>query len=504
MEFDPSNYIALLDIVGIGRILFGLIFLAKIYVSYRANVLVWSHNLPFASSTVLKLALIFLLLSLVCFTIGIFTPVSAFLVWLSYVFIYKYASLYGLEDVSFQHMAFYFVLGSGNSSFRIDNLLEINLFGRLGAENGFLPEVFLAIALGYIFLSAGFEKLYSPMWQKGLGAYYFYLMPQFRRLDTSFITNNYFISVTLNWLAVIMELFLLPVFLLNAVPLGLFFWILGFGFTSCLSSIFILTWIGECLSIGMLIVLWLLFKAGSTGLFVIFIAEFNTELSKLEILFSLIVCLSFIASFFTVFVRRDSQYLAKSNFFKKFYASCRYVSRYIWGLLPLKVFTENHVEGPVVYRTFAKFKNQTQKEVFKIFTEDSRPGIERPYRPAFFEVTSYKIAEACMELDEFSEISSAERKEFINNLATYIKSRLTSKEQLELQSIKFIVKQIKMPDDFVGSNALYVNDPWVEAIRVDFAEDNKLTISRLNEQILKYPTGRNIKRLSFKFNPLDA
>jgi len=506
---DIDSIVPLSNLIGICRILFGIIFFCKIFVSYKASALVWAHEVPFSknrSQYYLKGLLIILLINIFFLTIGLLTPLAALITWGLYVFIYKYASLYGLEDVSFQHMAFYFMLTVPNSSFALDNVLHIELWDRLGGRQSSLPEIFLAIALGLVFFTAGFEKLFSPMWRKGLGAYYFYLMPQFRRMNTDFITGSYFLSVSLNWLALFMELFILPVFLVNAFPCGLFLWFLGIGFTTSLASIFILTWIGECLTIGMILVLWLLLKSGKLGLVSLLLVELNYDLSWLEKTISCLIILSFFASIFTVLVRRDSVIVNNLKWFKNFYVYCRYVSRFTWGLLPLKVFTEVHIEGPVVYRVFLELADGTSKETFKIFHPDCGPGIERPFRPAFFEVTSYKVAEACMELDKFGSIVSEDRKMFMLNLVRYILSRSSANERNQVLNVKFLTKQICMPGNFVGSKALYPSEPWVEAflIGVNLLESGELDLKILNTPILKHPTGRNIERHSFSFNPMDA
>ena len=493
-------------VVGVARIVFGSIFLAKLVVSYGARRLVWAHRTPFQSTSpkLFDALLCGLIATVTCFTLGLFTGPVSLVMWVLYVALYRYASLFGLEDVAFQHLTFYFIFSGAGAALSLDSFFATGFWGRIPAGT-LLPELALAIALGFVLLTAGVQKLKSPMWQQGLGSYYFFLLPQFRRLDTSFITGSRVISAFMNWIAVVMELFFLPIVLLNIYPFGLLFWVLAFGFTAQLASIFVLTWIGEAMSLGMLIVLWLLLRVDNDSLLSAWSAQHSLVDSILEQGVVALFVLSFVASAITTFVPVSFARDTAIKPLKQLYIAARYISRFTWGLLPLSVFTELHLEGPVVYRTFAVDRSGTRREVFKIFSEGCRPGPRRNFKPAFFEVTSYKVAEACMELDRFGAIQTPAREEFIKRLAQYlIEKDVPKTERNALTGLVICLKQIVAPASFSGACATYNDAPWKDALAIDIAPDGSLTVRALAKPILEHATGRDISRVSFAFNPLGV
>ena len=494
---DPASIIALPTLVGAVRIGFGLMFLVKLAYSFDAASLVWAHRRP-GSAAFFRALRVALFVSASCFTLGLFTGPAALVTYLLYLVLWRYASLYGMEDIVFHAMAFYFVFAGAGQVLSLDALLGTSLWGRLPAGT-MIPELALAVAMGNIFLSAGVTKLPSPMWQRGLGAYYFFLMPNFRRLDTSWITRYELPIRIVNYAALAMEIFLLPALLFNAIPAGLLFWVMAFGFSISLSTIFVLTWIGEAMILGFLVVLWLILHQGSAGLAALAAQQIGLLHTPFGIAVALLLGATLLSAFW-VSVLPYPKWFAGSRLLTAIDGVLRRISRHTWGLIPCIVFTESHMQGPVVYRVWATYP-EGEREVFRIFGEDSNPGPDRPFRPAFYEVTSYKVAEACMELDAWGEVRTEPRRDFILHLAELIARKATHKFGAPPRGLTFRMRQIVPPPTFAGSIQPHLAKPWKAAFEVPFREGHAEAIHRLNDPILEGPTGRDLSRISFAFNP---
>jgi hypothetical protein len=402
-----------------------------------------------------------------------------------------------MEDVSFSAVAFYFVFAGAGQAFSLDALWGTQVWGRLPAGS-LLPELALAVAFGNIFLSAGVTKLPSRMWRRGLGTYYFYLMPNFRRMDTSFLTRNLPLMKAMNYTALAMEFLLLPALLINAVPFGLLFWCLALGFALQLSTVFLLTWIGESLIVGLLPILWLILYTGTGGMAGLLVRELGALREWPGMAIAVVLLASLFAGLWIAIVA-ESRWLPGWKLLRAFDRAMRYVVRHTWGLIPCEVFTEVHMEGPVVYRVFAETP-ESDREVYRLFSEKAQPGKDRSWKPAFFEVTSYKVAETCMELDLWNEVRTMDRERFILEMSEYILRRYR-KAVGEAQSLRYEVRQIVAPPEFCGADAEGYYTDWREAFRVPVDGGRALRIVPLRQGILPYPTGRRLKVNTFHFNP---
>ena len=501
-----DSIISLDTAINLSRIAFGALFLFKLISSIRARQLVWAHRTPFAhlGRGPLNILLALLVGSVICFTLGLFSGLNALLMCGLYIFLYRYASLFGLEDVSFQHLSFYFIFAGTGSTLALDSLLETHLWGRIPADS-LIPELSLTTAIGILFFSAGLEKLPSPMWRKGLGCYYFFLLPQFRRLDTSPLTSQKELIIALNWLALGMELFFFPVLFLGSPLLNALFWLMAFGFTISLFTVFILTWIGETMSLSMLLIAWLLIHSDNAGLHHIWGEQLALiHNNPLSLITTIIILLTLSANLITTVIPTTSSLLKDYPIIQLLYKYSRYISRFTWGLIPIEVFTEAHMEGPLVYRTFATLKSGERREVFKIFDDSRRPGPARPFRPAFFEVTSYKVTESCMEVDAVGSVAHQERNDFLLQLSQHILNcELEKLDKRDVAELCFHISQITPPQGFKDPATFEIATPWIQALRVsvrDGIAQEVQTVERKGK-LVEYPTGRSLDRLSFAFNP---
>ena len=505
-----SNFISLNLLVASIRIVFGVIFLAKQIVAIDAKSLVWAQRRPFGMKNEFFFDVLLWLHvgTTLFFTIGLCTGPAALFQWGLYVLLNRAASLYGLEDVVFQILSFYFIFATAGASLSVDAAFGITAWRGL-LPGTLLPELFLSLALALVFLSAGVEKLKSPMWRRGLGAYYFFLIPQFRRVSTAVLTRHRALIYFINYAAMVMQLLCLPFFLINALPLGFVCWSFTLSFAFLLSTVFVLTWIGECLFLGLLIVGWTLVDAGTRGLGLRISQEWHRLETPSTYTLATLIAITLSAALWTV-IFPSSPRLARYPRLMAWHKFMRSVARFSWGIAPAKVFTELHIQGPVVYRVFFDFTDtsdakgqQIEQEVFRIFSPLCGPGSERSFRPAFFEVTSYKIAEACMEFDLHGHIATPERFDFVLKLAQFIAKKVKKKTGMLPTRLLFRIVQIVPPAEFIGASSWYSHEKWIDAFAVTFANHKPVRLEAISRPILKAPTGRDLQRVSFEFNPLS-
>lgn len=499
----PQNLVSLDVLVALMRMGFGFIFLIKTFSAIDAKSLVWAHRRPFGiqNDSFFNLLLGLQVLGSFSFMIGFYTGPAAILQWGLYVLLNRAASLYGLEDIVFQLMSFYFVFANAGAALSIDHTLGITIWPGLFPET-VLPELFLSLAIAMVFFSAGIGKLRSPMWRSGLGAYYFFLIPQFRRINTAIFTRHRSIITFINHAAIVMQLLCFPAFLLNAIPLGFFCWSFTTSFSFLLSTVFVLTWIGECLFLGLLIVGWVLLDTGALGLGMRLWQEWHQLQNPFSFSLVTLILGTLITALWTIVVPSTPK-LTRYPKLAAWHKLMRTVARFSWGIAPSKVFTELHIQGPVVYRVFFDTHTEKDQEIFRIFSPECGPGQERAFRPAFFEVTSYKIAEVCMELDLYGHVATPERRDFVLQLSRYVAQKVRKKTGNTPTCLLYRIIQIIPPPSFAGASDWYRNEKWVDAFHVSFENENPTDITALTQPILKAPSGRDLQRVSFSFNPLS-
>ena len=473
------------SVVQIVRILFGLVFFFKILAFVDIRDVAWAHGRPrlFAGRRLFAAHLAAMGALSLAVAAGLWLPVALPVLLVLYVYSFRSVSIFGLEDTVCQSLLVFFVL---LESCR----LPVNVC--LAA---------LACALGIIFFSAGITKLQSPMWRRGLGVYYFFVMPLHRRIELPRLFYRRWLFLPMNHLIVGAQLFSGLVFLLNPVPGGLALWAIQCGFALLLCTVFVFTWLGELLLLALAGVLCVLLTSGTRPL----AALAWTELAALEptlpawVGFGLLAALP--AAFWAASVPHLSARLART----RAHCALAWLSRITWGITPVVLFTEKHMQGPVIFRCFARDAEGGEREVLKVFSPASLAGPERNWRPTIFEVLQYKIAEVCMELDAHGEVRSAPRFVFLLALGRYLKRRAQRRAKTNVTAVRFRVQQLVPPVSYEGRTAWYRELPWIDAFDIDFTgTEPRVVLLDPSRKLLAGPTGRDINRLSFRFNPSAA
>ena len=483
------------------RIAVGLMFLVKLAHTIHGRDVVWAHRRPFAHHApwLFPLALAALTLAAVCVTLGLWTGPSALAMWALNLFLFYYASLYGAEDNVFQAMALYLALAGAGAAWSLDRALGLADWGRL-PPGTVIPELALATHLGLLFFSAGITKLSSPMWRRGLGVYYFFLMPLHRRLGTAWLTRHEGLMRAMNYGVLALQLAALPAMLLNAVPLGLIAWAALTGFCVLLSTVFVFTWLGEILLVAMAVIGSVLISSGTMGLAERWLRDLATLSHPRDAGLAAGILITLVACAWTGLVNHQSP-LLRHPVVRAVHVACRYLARYVWGFVPTELFTEAHLGGPVAYRVEAEWVDGRRAEVFRIFSPEAMAGPDRIWRPTFIEVTQYKIAEACMELDQSGRVEQPQRRQFLLQLSRHIGRQAASRFGAPPVAIVFKTLQLVPPADYAGASTWYLDQPWIDAFRVHGQDGHLTEIEPLARPILHAPTGRTLTRISFAFNP---
>lgn len=460
------------------RVVFGCIFVLKIWSSLRAYEINWAHQRP-GGDKGLQALLICLILFSLCFTLGILVRPSLILAFLLYVFLYRHASIYGMEDTFCQIFMLFLFLSPGSSQFA--------LWSKVIPQSGsFLAELSLLTAVGIILFSAGVNKCQSRIWRNGTAVYYFFLLPLHRRWDSSIFLHSRIFLKLATYGVLVLQLGALPAFLLNGFPLGVLFSLAILAFAITLSTLFVFTWLGEIITLCAIVAILFLQGPGAEGLLTLWIGEFK-NFSPL----TLVVALSLLAGLWSSLVRHLAPSLLKS----KIHGIIHSISRYTWGLGPVELFNEKHMQGPVAYRVF--LEGEERLEVFKMFSEQGMAGKERFFQPTFVEVTQYKISEICMELDTYGQVKSLSRQVFLKGFLDYV-DRLYG---LGTKRLVFQTRQFEPPAQFKGAAMDCFPEQWKDAFSVERSAQGELETKRLCQPILFRPTGRDIERLSFSFDP---
>ena len=178
--FNVRDFVSLDYLLGICRILFGVMLVVKFFYSYRARRVVWAHRLPFGSESVLRVLLIVQLFLSVLFILGVFAFPVTVLLCVNYLYLFKSASLYGLEDVVFHMFTFYWVMAAGKSDIALELPglpVELSRFTPFGET--LIPELVLAAMAGSIFCQLASRNSTAKCGRKVWGLTTFSFFPTF-------------------------------------------------------------------------------------------------------------------------------------------------------------------------------------------------------------------------------------------------------------------------------------------------------------------------------------
>ena len=279
-----------------------------------------------------------------------------------------------------------------------------------------------------------------------------------------------------------------PAFMFNIFPLGIILSFNLFVFSLLLSSLFIMTWVGEYLSLASAIILsFMLAHSGSEGIGAMWVNEIKVS-SGFPFGLHILILITLFAGFWTGCVSLPTN---------RFSIWMRYITRYTWGVSVTKVFTSLHIEGPALFKVYLEFNDGRTKEVFKATADYGFPGKWRNFKPTFVESIATKLTEVCMELDAYGQVNTEAREQFVFKFCEFLKK---TEGAVNLTAIRFDCIQLIAPSTFNGADTWFKREKWESAFRVVFEKEKVSQIKILKKPILKGPTGRELNRASFSFS----
>lgn len=487
------------NVLGICRILFGVIGILKVSYLIQIHDVNWAFDKPLSKGSykptifLLSLFLIFFVL----LTLGVQSAPSSLFALIIFIYTFHYSAFYGLENILMQMLLVYFsIAGPGNFAL----FDQFDLWGRLPHQDSYLPEYAIVIAIGLSWMSASIDKIKDPIWWKdGLGVYYFFLLPQWRRCDTSFITKRKWACYFLNYFTIAFQLTSLPIFLFY-YPLGWVFSLEIFLFAFALSTVFILTWVGEILAVGSILMVSFFLLGLPEGIYFLWKNEIMQALASgdtFTITMHFTILTSLIFGFYNSCIAVLSDIFQKHKVISKISNTIRYINRYTWGFCPFQVFTSVHIAGPALFRFYVTFDDGKKEEVFKINKEGGFPHPWRYFKPSMVDIIAIKISESCMEYDAKGIIPQSKWHRFILRFCDFLGR--TQSNGKNIQCVEFQVIQLVPPSTYNGADDWYMREEWVPCLKVEMKNNKAQEVVILQSPILRSPTGRSLDRDPFNF-----
>lgn len=237
--------------LAIFRITYGIVLLGTILQLYAYKELIYD-SVPFLSpsSLTIKLPLFFWLLNTVFLIVGILTK------WVSVAnFIFSLCLVYPLREFSYAFDSImlsinaWMMIAPVGSRFSLDNVL-------FRSSRKYIPSFYvyllLTIALIWVYLDAGIQKLLSPLWREGIAFWRYASNPAVSSLSANWLLDQQWICYTINYNVIAFQL-TFPLLLLwkrfrwyvviggLSLHIGIlvFFYIPLFSLTECLLYLFL-------------------------------------------------------------------------------------------------------------------------------------------------------------------------------------------------------------------------------------------------------------------------
>ena len=390
--------------------------------------------------------------------VGFLTPLVLTVHWLLGCTIQRWNRVYSVEDVLFRATGFCLLFLQSQLAFSLD--AEFGWTFGLGGSS-VLGVNFFMWTLALLMFSAGLEKMWSPLWHKGLGFYYFMSLPHLVKPYFSWLNRSRWLSVVLSWITVFSELLLIPAMFFPWLRWTLYFLLGGFAVT--LFILVDISFIGQ---------LTLLLIVGAVAL------DWNRQQLAPETLpvFQSWSMPEWVLFFFlaTIFVLGawSSSGLARLR--------SGLVSR-IMGLTthfrPFTVFVEIHFYGLYLFRLLARMNDGSTKKILDVFKDTGAPGKLQTWRPRTFSGSMYRFTDYCIAVLENLEQRRIERAEFVMDIAYAGWEQLSESERRRLDHIELEVRVFDPADNYEPDTKHWLSADWKPILRVSGFPD-KLSLEQ--------------------------
>lgn len=372
--------------------------------------------------------------------IGCLTPLAVLLHWWLGATIQRKNRVYSVEDVLFRATGFCVIFVQPHLAFSVDSMLGWQ-YG-LGGPS-VLGVNFFVWTIALLMFSAGLEKLWSPLWHKGLGFYYFMSLPHLVRPCFSWLNKSRPLSVVLSWITVFAELLLVPAMFFPWLRWPLYLALGGFAVT--LFVLVDISFIGQ-------ITLLLLFGAAALDWSATQSAAYPPAYLAWSasdwLLFGFLGGLYAIAA-----ISSSGLVLLRSGVIS-------HIMAWTTHFRPFTVFVEIHFYGLYLFRLLANFKSGTQKKVLDVFTDAGSPGKLQIWRPRTFQGSMYRFTDYCIAVLENLEERRIQRAAFVEDIAYAGYEELSEAEKADLEAIEVQVKVFDPADDFEADTSRWLSPNW--------------------------------------------
>jgi len=424
------------NVLGIFRIVFCLILFIRIIRSFPAIYLLHGYKNP------PKILFFIHCFATVFVGLGVYTDISAIILFFSFVGIYYRSNYFSIEEIYFQNTLFHLPFMGLGSVYSIDSFLGSSV----SLEN---VDMFNAYLLSncLIMLSAGYEKSKSKIWQKGEACRMFVGLPHLVKPQFHFLhkLEIKYLWVLLTYIVLLGE-FLMPFALVNKYFMLLILVIL-IGFSINLFTVIDISFIGQVLFSNLIFIACILwFGWENYPSFLGYPIDFTISSSKIFALISILSTTIIIFYF---------------NQFKKL----SHIQHLLTGVIcPIGVFNERHQFGFYTYRIFLEKKGLLHP-VLETFEERGFPGKYQTLFPRYFQGAMYPVTDYCLALNKYNLETQHRKDEVIDLLFTAMKSHKLDSANLVLKVKKYDI------DDNIDT---YSTQEWKEVINCQF-QNNHLT-----------------------------
>ncbi len=440
-------------IVGIFRILYSLLLILKLVGGWKAIPLIagWENE-----SLVQKYYLLWILNSIfVCF--GLFTIFCSTINFLFCFFIWRKQKEYSVEELLFRLVAFHLIFLNSGKVLSLDEYFAINI--SIWSTNPISLNLFILNIL-LSFFSAGFEKINSSVWRKGLGFYYFVAIPHFVNPKFKMLKKNLYLCVLLNCLTVIIELF--SFLTLFDSKLNIIFLIGLLFFSISLFIIVDLSYIGQISTLLVIFLISLNFQNWPDSI-IDRVVSFQIEITYINFLFYFLWILTIIECLY---------YKPLSTKFGSWIVTAS------TALVPLIVFNSVHYFGLYLFRLRGE-NNGNYHEALNVFNDDGTRGKMQIWKPRNYQNAMYSITDLCIAYIKNIPERIKWREPQIIDLC-YVARKELLKRNIFCSKIYLDVKVLNPSKNFTRDTSNWLSSNWETIGYTNFEKRNPVWLKKGN------------------------
>lgn len=437
-----------LDIIGIFRAIYGFMIILRLLLVRPAAPMVLGWR-----KTSNVLACIYLwLIPAVMMMIGFLTPIAILAHILFGSIIWRRSKVYSLEDVLIRSAGFCLLFLNSHLSYSLDKQLGIN-YGLTAPS--LIGLNFYCWTFGILMFSAGWEKLCSPMWRRGLGFFYFMSLRHWVKPNFHWANKSRRVSTVMSWATIGTQFLLILALLIPHLRLISFPMSLGFAISLCVMVYLAFLSTQTLLSSAFLFAIE--FSPWVTGGSVSALSSGATGANA---------PLLWVVCFFLMLAVVSSSGLVKLR--GGFITT---LSAWTIALRPIMIFVETHIYGIYIFRQMAKLKDG-EKSVLENWDINGIPSGLQAWHPRTIAGTTYRVTDYCIAVNENVLERAADRAESIVDLGYAAYLELSKEEREEVTEIDFQVRVFNPEEDYVPDTSLWLSSPWVSIGSIRGFPDN--------------------------------